>query len=66
MISKTYFPSLGVHDTPVILLKNLKEGMSLGGPALLIDETQTLVVEVGWEVRVLERGVVFVKLEKKK
>ncbi len=37
------------HDAPVILRANFKPGMSIAGPALIIEDHQTVVVEPGWK-----------------
>lgn len=44
----TYFDGVGrVDDTPVYLLPNLQVGDSLEGPAMIIDNTQTIVLIPG-------------------
>lgn len=43
-----YFDKLGrVDDTPVYLLDNLDVGDAVEGPAMIIDDTQTIVVIPG-------------------
>ncbi|KAF8063458.1 Hydantoinase/oxoprolinase-domain-containing protein [Lyophyllum atratum] len=43
-----YFDHVGrVDDTPVFLLDNLEVGDSLDGPAMIIDQTQTIVLVPG-------------------
>ncbi len=37
------------HEAPVILRRNFKPGMSIVGPALIIEDHQTVVVEPGWQ-----------------
>lgn len=45
-----YFDKLGrVDDTPVYLLDNLEVGDVVEGPAMIIDDTQTIVVIPGAE-----------------
>ena len=45
-----YFGDIGrVHDTPVFLLGKLDVGEVVEGPAVVIDETQTVVVVPGWK-----------------
>jgi 5-oxoprolinase (ATP-hydrolysing) len=45
-----YFDNVGrVDDTPVFLLGKLDEGEVVEGPAMIIDETQTIVVVPGWK-----------------
>lgn len=44
----TYFDGVGrVDDTPVYLLPNLQVGDRLEGPAMIIDNTQTIVLIPG-------------------
>lgn len=44
----TYFADVGrVEDTPVYLLPNLEVGDKLEGPAMIIDNTQTIVLIPG-------------------
>lgn len=43
--SSVYFDKVGrVPDTPVFLLEQLKVGDEVTGPAMIIDDTQTIVV----------------------
>jgi 5-oxoprolinase (ATP-hydrolysing) len=43
-----YFDGIGrVDDTPVFLLPSLKTGDKLEGPAMIIDDTQTIVLIPG-------------------
>lgn len=43
-----YFDSVGrVDDTPVFLLPSLEKGDTLEGPAMIIDDTQTIVLIPG-------------------
>jgi len=44
----TYFDEVGrINDTPVFLLDNLDVGSELVGPAMIIDNTQTIVLVPG-------------------
>ncbi|KAL4071889.1 Hydantoinase/oxoprolinase-domain-containing protein [Scleroderma yunnanense] len=46
--NSTYFDRVGrVHDTPVFLLDKLSVGDEIVGPAMVIDNTQTIVVVPG-------------------
>jgi len=46
--SSVYFDRVGrVHDTPVFLLDNLSVGDEIAGPAMVIDDTQTIVIVPG-------------------
>ena len=40
----------------------LRAGDLVVGPGILIDETQTVVVDPGWQLGVMERGVVLKKV----
>jgi len=43
-----YFEERGrLDDTPVYLLPNLEVGEVIHGPAMVIDDTQTIVVDIG-------------------
>lgn len=43
-----YFDEIGrVNDTPVFLLPSLETGDKLEGPAMIIDDTQTIVLIPG-------------------
>ncbi|EPQ53045.1 hypothetical protein GLOTRDRAFT_79063 [Gloeophyllum trabeum ATCC 11539] len=45
----TYFDGIGrVEDTPVFRLESLQTGDVVEGPAMIIDDTQTIVVIPGW------------------
>ncbi|KAH8921790.1 5-oxoprolinase [Atractiella rhizophila] len=57
-----YFAKGRKNDTPVFLLDDLKEGMELDGPLLLIDDTQTIVLEHEWKAFVLQDGLVLKKV----
>lgn len=40
-----YFEGCGRIDTPVFLLENLNVGDVVSGPAMIIDNTQTIVLD---------------------
>ncbi len=53
----TQFYSSGAwRDAPVYLRKQIKPGMKLMGPALLIEPNQTVVIEDGWQLEVSPRN----------
>lgn len=52
-----YFDTLGRVPTSVIRLRELRTGEQVSGPAILIDETQTIVVEPRCEARILSQAV---------
>ncbi|KAF7190774.1 hypothetical protein HII31_07933 [Pseudocercospora fuligena] len=56
--TRVTFASTGPVDAPVYLLKDLNSGTVLTGPAMIIDETQTLVVEPDATATVLSKHVV--------
>ncbi len=49
-----YFPDHGRVDTPVYAREALRPGGELRGPALVLEDTGTLVVEIGFALRVRE------------
>lgn len=53
-----YFPQVGYKETPVLLLQSLPPGLSIEGPAIVIDQTQTLVVAPDTVARVLRSHIV--------
>jgi 5-oxoprolinase (ATP-hydrolysing) len=56
--STVFFANSGHQETPVFFLGNLKPGSFIHGPAMLIDKTQTLVVEPGANATILSKHVV--------
>lgn len=56
--TKAYFQSSGFQQTPVFRLQNLSSSLRIPGPAIIIDNTQTLVVNPGAEARILQSHVV--------
>jgi 5-oxoprolinase (ATP-hydrolysing) len=58
-----YFDSVGrVNDTPVFLLDKLETGDAIKGPAMIIDDTQTIVL-IPRAKAVLTRKHLFITLE---
>ncbi|RAK98170.1 5-oxoprolinase [Aspergillus ibericus CBS 121593] len=45
--NRVYFARLGWTDTPVYILKSIPLGQKVQGPALVVDETQTILVGPG-------------------
>jgi N-methylhydantoinase A len=43
-------------DVPVLAPADLAGGAPVGGPLIVGEETTTIVVEPGWEIRLDERG----------
>ena len=39
------------HEAPVVLRSKLKPGQNIAGPALIIEDHQTVVVEPGWQAQ---------------
>ncbi|EGC31170.1 hypothetical protein DICPUDRAFT_50323 [Dictyostelium purpureum] len=54
LVHKCYFESTGRTDTPVFLLKKLGGGDSISGPAIIIDNTTTIVVEPDCKANILK------------
>lgn len=60
---RIYFENLGWLDTSVHLLGDLEKGMQIQGPAVIIDETQTILVEPVTKAIILSNHI-FICLEK--
>ncbi|CBF78035.1 hypothetical protein AN8779.2 [Aspergillus nidulans FGSC A4] len=58
LTNQVYFPKLGYQDTPVYLVQNLPAGLSIDGPAIIVDQTQTLVVAPNTVAKVLRSHIV--------
>ncbi|KAK6376489.1 hypothetical protein LTS17_007084 [Exophiala oligosperma] len=56
--TKVYFDTIGHVDTPVHLLKSIDKYTRIQGPAIIIDETQTIVVAPDAVANVLETCIV--------
>ncbi|KAI0854192.1 Hydantoinase B/oxoprolinase-domain-containing protein [Daldinia vernicosa] len=56
--SAVYFSGFGWTDTPIYLLEKLKAGCVIQGPATIIDDTQTIIVEPLVKATVLSRHVI--------
>jgi 5-oxoprolinase (ATP-hydrolysing) len=64
--STVYFAGAGQTSTPVFFLNNLQPGSFIQGPAMIIDNTQTIVVEPNATAKILSRHVILdVKSSKK-
>ncbi|HEX5931462.1 MAG TPA: hydantoinase B/oxoprolinase family protein [Methyloceanibacter sp.] len=50
------FTAADWHDAPVFLRASLGRGQSIPGPALIIEDHQTVVVEPGWQAHVTARN----------
>ncbi|KAM4064585.1 hydantoinase b/oxoprolinase domain-containing protein [Hirsutella rhossiliensis] len=57
-ISPVYFDACGYLETPVYELQGLPAGAHLAGPALIIDNTQTILVWPGTTATILDSYVV--------
>lgn len=66
----TYFSSIGWVKTPIYHLKTLPEGSQIQGPAMVIDKTQTIVVNpeakatVAQDILILDLGSSSLRLAK--
>ncbi|KAL2845258.1 Hydantoinase B/oxoprolinase-domain-containing protein [Aspergillus pseudoustus] len=56
--SLVYFARTGRVDTPVFFLDKLAPGSLISGPAMIIDKTQTIVIEPNATATVLSRHVI--------
>ncbi|CDR88707.1 related to 5-oxoprolinase [Sporisorium scitamineum] len=54
---KVYFDQQGRLDTPVIKLDQLQHGTTIKGPAILVDQTQTILVEPQCEAHLTSQAV---------
>jgi len=54
---------LQATETPVYRRSDLKPGGRLTGPAIIIEDVSTVVVDPGWRVRVNERGYLLLESE---
>jgi 5-oxoprolinase (ATP-hydrolysing) len=52
----TVFTQGAMHDTPVFARDTLRRGDLFSGPALILDDTATTMVEPGWQVTVTDHG----------
>lgn len=57
-VSSVYFEGAGFVATPIYLLPELQPGSVVVGPAILIDNTQTIVLVPDAEARVLASCIV--------
>ncbi|CAH0054766.1 unnamed protein product [Clonostachys solani] len=55
---RAYFASGGWIDTPTYLLKDLQTGTELHGPAIIIDQTQTIIVTPDSSARIMKEHVI--------
>ncbi len=62
--TRCYFES-GWHDTPIFLLDQLGAGQRLNGPAILMQDTSTILIEPGCFAEITEFGDVVITVETK-
>ncbi len=62
--TRCYFES-GWHDTPIFLLAQLGAGQRLDGPAILMQDTSTILIEPGCFAEITEFGDVVITVETK-
>jgi 5-oxoprolinase (ATP-hydrolysing) len=63
MVNQVYFPKVGHKDTPVFLVQDLPPGLLVEGPAIIVDQTQTLVVAPDTVAKILRSHVVIEVLD---
>ncbi|KAI9846610.1 MAG: hypothetical protein M1837_003851 [Sclerophora amabilis] len=56
--TSVYFAGIGKNTCPVFFLGNLRRGHTIKGPAMIIDKTQTIVVEPSATATILSRYVI--------
>ncbi len=49
------------HDAPVFLRADMRPGMTVAGPAILVEPNQTIVVEAGWRLEISARDHVILQ-----
>jgi len=49
------------HDAPVFFRTDLRPGMAVAGPAILVEPNQTIVVEAGWRLEISARDHVILR-----
>lgn len=64
--SMVYFAETGLIETPIFSHKNLSLGDTIQGPAMIVDNTQTIVVEPGAKAIILSKHVVLTVDPKRK
>uniref|UniRef100_A0A5S6QWQ4 5-oxoprolinase n=1 Tax=Trichuris muris TaxID=70415 RepID=A0A5S6QWQ4_TRIMR len=62
-IMKCYFEN-GYLDTPVYLFNCLTSGQAIAGPAIIVNENNTFVVEPDCNARITDQGNIFIKVNK--
>ena len=60
--TRCYFEG-GWHDTPIFLLEQLGAGQRLNGPAILMQDTSTILIEPGCFAEITEFGDVVITVE---
>ena len=56
-VSRVQMYSYGeFHETPVFQRDDLKPGVCVKGPAVLIEKNTTIIIEAGWEGKITERN----------
>jgi len=61
--AKAYFEAGGLQDTQIFILKNLERGDCIEGPAIIIDDISTVVVEPACIASILGDGSIKIVLE---
>lgn len=56
--SQVYFSQAGWVETPIYRLETLRSGCQIQGPAIIIDNTQTIIVEPSVQTTILSRHVI--------
>ncbi|HEX3808845.1 MAG TPA: hydantoinase B/oxoprolinase family protein [Rhizomicrobium sp.] len=63
MAPAKFFSHGAWHDARALVIDGLLPGTAIAGPAILVDEYQTLVVEPGWNAEVTQTGAVVLTRE---
>ena len=60
-VATRFFSQGAWHDAPVFLRADMSPGMSVSGPAILVEPNQTIVVEAGWRLEISARDHVVLR-----
>lgn len=62
MVTRCLFRGVGHQSTPVFTLRDLGCAAKVDGPALLVDQTNTILVEPHCQATIMEDGCVFIQV----
>ena len=62
-VTKCYFEGIGFCDTPIYKLENLLSGHKIPGPAIIIDQNSTILVEPECTACITVRGNIIIEVQ---